>query len=97
MYCLQQPTSHLSQKYFLKKLVRYTGCFYERNLPLAKRLDKIRGNLDDHGLTYLEKNCLKISTLLEQVCKARLPVQPSNGNIYPIPLLERNTATSLQS
>lgn len=44
---------------------------FERKLPLMQRFRDIRENLDDYGLTFLEKNYLKIAGIIDQACNAK--------------------------
>lgn len=42
------------------------------------RLNVIKNNLDTHGLTYLESNCVEISDILDLTCRARIADYPNN-------------------
>lgn len=54
---------------------------FERNLSLKKRFYEIKNNIDDHGLTFLEKNYLKIVSTIDQSRNAKVNRFPPNLRI----------------
>lgn len=59
---LTHRRSYLARKEILKS--------FEYELPICKRFEINKNNLDEFGLTFLEINSLEISTLTDSICRS---------------------------